>query len=98
MAESRSLSKSTYVQGLQCAKLLWFRYNAKDKLQAPDDGQQATFDQGREVGDLAKELFHGGIEVVCDHRDYDAVLAESKRLLAQRRPLFEAGFSYDGGF
>jgi hypothetical protein len=38
------LSKSTFLMGRQCSKLLWFRYNAKDQIPAPDEGQQAVFD------------------------------------------------------
>ena len=58
-----SLSKSTFLMGRQCSKLLWFRYNAKDQIPAPDEAQQAVFDQGHEVGELAQQLFPGGIEI-----------------------------------
>ena len=92
------LSKSTYLLGVQCPKLLWFRYNAKDQIPAPDQEQQAVFDQGKEVGNLAKRLFPGGLEIECDHSDYDQVLALSKHHLSQRTPLFEAGFTHNGGF
>jgi hypothetical protein len=59
----KGLSKSTYLMGRHCSKLLWFRYNAKDQIPAPDEAQQAVFDQGHEVGELAKQLFPGGIVV-----------------------------------
>jgi len=49
--------------GLQCQKLIWFRYNAKDQIPAPDEATQAVFDQGTEVGELARQLFPGGIVV-----------------------------------
>jgi hypothetical protein len=58
-----SLSKSTFLMGRQCSKLLWFRYNAKDQIPAPDEAQQAVFDQGTEVGELAQQLFPGGMVV-----------------------------------
>jgi len=57
------LSKSTFLMGRQCSKLLWFRYNAKDQIPQPDEAQQAVFDQGHEVGKLAQQLFPGGIEI-----------------------------------
>ena len=38
------ISKSTYLMGLQCQKLIWFRYNAKDQIPAPDESTQAIFD------------------------------------------------------
>ena len=57
------LSKSTFLMGRQCSKLLWFSYNAKDQIPAPDEATQAVFDQGKEVGGLARQLFPGGIVV-----------------------------------
>ena len=57
------LSKSTFLMGRQCSKLLWFRYNTKAQIPAPGESQQAVFDQGSEVGELAHQLFPGGIAV-----------------------------------
>src|SRR5439155_4149240 len=57
------ISKSKYLSGLQCHKLLWHAYNAKHLIPAPDAQQQAIFDQGHEVGQLAQQSFPGGIEV-----------------------------------
>ena len=59
------ISKSTYLMGLQCQKLIWFRYNAKDQIPASDEATQAIFDQGTEVGGLPK----------LEHRQFDAALA-----------------------
>ena len=87
------LSKSKYLVGIQCPKLLWHHYNAKDELPVPDAATQALFDQGHEVGELAKKLFPNGIQVTWD-QGFEEVVAESQRLLAQRKPLFEAGFRY----
>lgn len=87
---SAFLSKSKYLVGIQCPKLLWHHYNAKDELPAVDAATQALFDQGHEVGELAKKLFPDGIDVKWD-QGFEEVIAESQRLLAQRKPLFEAG-------
>src|SRR6266446_1784155 len=51
------LSKSKYLWGLQCHKLLWHAYNAKDLIPERDAATQAIFDQGHEVGALAKQIF-----------------------------------------
>jgi hypothetical protein len=40
------ISKSKYLSGLQCHKLLWFYYNAKDQIPGFDAQTQAIFDQG----------------------------------------------------
>ena len=92
------LSKSTYVQGLQCQKLLWFRYNAKDQLQQPGSLAQAIFDQGHAVGDWAKRRFPDGLEIGVGTKDFDKVIAETQRQLALRKPLFEPAFRAAGGY
>jgi len=54
------LSKSKYRDGLQCHKLPWYDHNAKALIPAPDAATQFKFDQGHEVGELAKKLFPRG--------------------------------------
>jgi hypothetical protein len=36
-------SKSKYLSGLQCHKLLWYQYNAKDQIPQVDAQSQAIF-------------------------------------------------------
>ena len=92
------LSKSTFLMGRQCSKLLWFRYNAKDQIPAPDEAQQAVFDQGTEVGELAQQLIPGGIVVAPGIVNPSEVIAETQKAVQSRRPLYEAAFSYHGGY
>ena len=92
------ISKSKFLSGLQCRKLLWHQYNAKDLIPEPGAAQQAIFDQGHQVGELAKELFPKGIEVTEGARNFDEILQRSLELLTKRRPLFEPGFTFRGGY
>jgi len=92
------ISKSKFLNGLQCSKLLWHAYNAKHLISEPDDSQQAIFDQGHEVGELAKRLFPGGIEVGQGILDIETVLKLSQKAILQRKPMFEAAFAYEGGY
>jgi len=92
------ISKSKFLWGLQCPKLLWHAYNAKHLIPEPGPQQQAVFDQGHQVGELAKQLYPGGIEIAEDITDLDKVLALSKQALNERRPLFEAAFAFNGGY
>lgn len=92
------LSKSTYLMGRQCSKLLWFRYNAKDQIPAPDEATQAVFDQGTEVGELAHQLFPGGIVVAPGIINPSEVVAITQKAILSRQPLYEAAFSYHGGY
>ena len=92
------ISKSKFLSGVQCSKLLWHQYNAKHLISEPDAAQQAIFDQGHEVGELAKQLFSDGIEVAEGIQDFDEILQRSQELVSARRPLFEAGFTHNGGY
>jgi hypothetical protein len=92
------VSKSKFLWGSQCRKLLWYAYNAKEEIPGPDAAQQAIFDQGHEVGELAKSLYPGGIEVGADVTDFEQVLQKSLEAAKGRLPLFEAGFVHNGGF
>jgi len=94
------VSKSRYLQGMQCAKLLWSVYNAKHLFPAADDSQRTIFDEGKRVGDLAKQLFPGGIAMSTsvDVDDFGSVIIDTEEALKRRCPLYEAAFVYNGGF
>lgn len=92
------ISKSKFLWGLQCSKLIWTAYNAKHLVPEPDAQTQAIFDQGHEVGNLAKKLFTDGIEVGQGIDDLDEVLRHTQQAVKTRRPLFEPAFSYQGGY
>jgi hypothetical protein len=91
------LSKSKYVVGLQCSKLLWHHYNAKEELPPVDEQTQAVFDQGHEVGLLAQKLYPDGITVKWDV-PFGEVIRQSIELLKDKRPLFEAGFMFNNAY
>ena len=84
------LSKSKYLYGIQCPKLLWMSVHEPEKLPKIDEILQHRFDEGTLVGELAKKAFPDGIGIKDD--DFDENLKKSKELLAKRKPLFEAAF------
>ncbi len=90
------LSKSRYLLGLQCPRLLWLHVNEPERIPAVDESTQFIFDQGHEVGNLAKQLFPDGIDIPT--QDFSLNLEESRRLLSTRRPLFEAAFMSNGKY
>jgi len=96
--QSAYISKSKFLWGLQCPKLLWHAYNAKDLIPQPDASQQAIFDQGHEVGALAKKLFPDGVEVGEGVTHLDETMRLTEQALELRQPLFEAAFSAEGGY
>ena len=87
------LSKSQYLRGLQCLKSLWL-YKSRSELRAkPDTLQEALFERGYEVGDLAKELFAGGIEVEFDPNNFNNMIQKTKELIANGvQIIYEATF------
>lgn len=95
---TRILSKSKYLLGLQCDKLLWTHYNAKAELPPVDAATQAIFDTGHVVGALAQTLFPGGIEITGDPKDLEGALLRTQEELPKRRPLFEPAFQYQSAF
>jgi hypothetical protein len=96
MSKQTFLTKSRYVNGLQCSKWIWLSFNDLDKLPKVDEATQHRFDEGHAVGELSKKLFPDGIEVKeqLNHQVNDK---ESRELLIKRKPLFEAGFIHKDG-
>ena len=83
------LSKSRYLNGLQCPRLLWIASNESERIPETDPVTQYIFDQGHVVGDLAKKLFPNDIDIPTDN--FMDNIRQTRLLLEQRRPLFEAG-------
>jgi hypothetical protein len=92
------ISKSKYLNGLQCHKLLWYYYNAKDKIPEVSAGTQAIYDQGTLVGEFAKKLYPDGIEITAEYHDFDKIFRQTRQALEKRKPIFEAGFAYKGAY
>jgi hypothetical protein len=92
------ISKSRFLQGLQCPKLLWNAYNAKHLFPEIATALQAVFDQGHEVGAFAKRMFPGGIEIETGHTDFEGAIQLTQKALRLSRPIFEATLSAHGGY
>jgi len=90
---ARLLSKSKYLAGIQCPRLLWTQVNQPAIIPAVDAATQHVFDQGHLVGEYARQLYHDGIQI--PHDSFMGNIHETRRLLAERRPLFEAGILSD---
>jgi len=82
------------MNGIQCPKLLWLTFNDPSKISEPDESTQFMFDEGHRLGELAKKLFPNGIDIPSN--DFIGNLNQTRKLLKENRPLFEAAFSSDG--
>jgi hypothetical protein len=90
---NKLLSKSKYLNGIQCPRLLWVSVNDKARLPEVDESQQKLFDEGHIVGEFAKKLFPDGIDIVDE--DFGKNLKETKKLIKEDKVLFEPAFMVD---
>ncbi len=88
------LSKSRFVAGWQCPKLLWWKVHEPDAVELqPDKVLQDRFDQGQQVGELARQQFPGGVLIDLPHTAVEERLAATQAALDAGAPaIFEASF------
>jgi hypothetical protein len=86
---SKLLTKSKYLYGIQCPKLLWLAVNRPADIPEPDAATQFIFDQGQQVGELAKRLYPYGIDI--PQESFMDNIRKTSELLESRKTLFEAG-------
>ncbi|MCK5149711.1 DUF2779 domain-containing protein [Candidatus Pacearchaeota archaeon] len=90
------LTKSNYLLGLQCPKLLWVKINDKERIPEPDKLAQQKFDVGKIIGEYAKKVFEDGIDLA--ELGFKKNIDSTKKKLNKKVPLFEAGFLEEGLF
>lgn len=74
-----SLSKSSFIKGLQCDKYLYLHknnYKLKDPLKY---STQAVFDQGNQIGLLARSLFPDGVD--CSPSTHFKIIESVKKTM-----------------
>lgn len=100
MARStRTLSKSGFLRGWQCAKSLYLSAFESDLLAPPDPEAAARMDVGRKIGLLARGLFPGGESAWSHHPfDLEAAVERTRTLVAGRAPaIYEAALATPTG-
>ena len=93
------LSKSRFVSGLQCHKLLWWQVHEPDapELSEVDPATQFIFDQGHEVGRRARQYVPGGILIDVPYTERRRRRDETAAALRDgARILYEPAFEHDG--
>jgi len=91
------ISKSRFVAGVQCLKLLWWKVHepAAPELQ-PDRVLQDRFDQGTLVGEMAREQFPGGVLIDFPHTAWAERIEATQAAIESGAPaIFEASFLTD---
>ena len=92
------LSKSTFMYGCQCPKRLWLHKFQPDVRDEETEEQTAIFQQGTDVGILARQLFSGGVDASpVDTFSYQQSVADTARYISEGHTvIYEAAFQYDG--
>src|SRR5256714_4376046 len=98
--QAARLSKSRFVTGCQCHKLLWWTVHEPNATELePDKVLQDLFDQGRQVGEVARARYPGGVLIDLPHDARAERVAATRKLLDAGAPaIFEATFIADDTF
>ncbi len=88
------LSKSTFIRGLQCEKSLYLYTYYKDLRDPISENQQALFNRGHKVGELAWTLFPDGIDARPANKfNTTQAIRKTENLIKKGTPtLFEPTF------
>jgi len=91
------LSKSRFLAGLQCPKRLYLDCYYPELADLVDRAQQVVFDTGNEIGELARDLYPGGLLLGGERvRHDDAVRKTGKALSDPGVPaIYEAAFTFE---
>lgn len=90
------LSKSRYLSGLQCHLRLWNSCFNRELASEVTPAQQALFNAGHEVGELATRLFPEGVLIREDHFHHEEAVQTTRNILQNPSvsTIFEAAFLY----
>jgi len=88
------LTKSLYMSGLQCPRLLWF--SSRHQLPELSLYDQHKFAQGRDFEKYVKKLFPDGIDL--GNLKHGENIKETQNLIRQGRIIFEACMVYKNFF
>ena len=92
------LSKSTFMRGVKCEKNLYLNKHRKELRDDLTAQQKAVFTQGSNVGELAQQLFPGGIDLTPESfYDFGKSIFKTKQAIAKGEPvIYEAAFICNG--
>lgn len=92
------LSKSTFIKGQQCEKALYYHKHHREWSGGVSAAQEAIFTQGTEIGELAQQLFPGGVD--CSPKstyDFSEAVQRTKAEIEKgTKIIYEAAFQFDG--
>ena len=91
------LTKSSFVDGLRCRRLLWLQHHRSELRRPPTLDERRRLEHGSEVGRRARAEFPGGVLIGGAPFDVGRARRETDAALASDAPaLFEPLFEHDG--
>jgi predicted RecB family nuclease len=95
---TKFLSKSRFMSGQQCELKLWYDAYRRNLATPPSAQQQALFDTGNAVGQLAQQRWPGGVEVGFKPWERKPAIDQTQKLMADPSvpAIYEAAFLHDG--
>ena len=96
------ISKTDFIRGLQCEKMLWLDAHMPEHKIIPPE-VQAKLDAGNEFGDNAMGIFGDFVETTIFREDgrlyFSAMIEKTQALLTENTPVIcEASFTWYGNF
>jgi hypothetical protein len=89
-----NISKSLYIRGLQCHKSLWLKKYNSDVLEASNE---SVLENGNNVGDLACDLYPGGVEIPYEGTSFEDKIIMTQDLINDGvKNIYEATFQFKG--
>lgn len=93
------LSKSKFIIGQQCQKYLWLKDKGIQITNIPDESAKERLRAGNEVGEEAKNLFPGGINIEYHKKDFNKMCEITKEAIRSgNSTIYEASFFEEGVF
>lgn len=92
-----TLSKSTFVRGCQCVKSLYLNKYHKEFQSSISENQESIYEQGKDVGLLARNLFPNGIDAnPQNYFSYDESVKKTELAIKKGDiTIYEAAFLFD---
>lgn len=90
-------SKTKYCNAIQCNKMLWLDINKKEEKE--EINNDSIFENGKEVGEVAKQLFENRIDIKYDS-DLNVMIDKTNKALENHENIVvtEASFLYENNF
>jgi len=97
--DSFYLSKSLFVRGVRCHKSLYLNKYRPELKDAVSADTEKKFEAGYQIGDLAQNLFSGGVIVPYEGLSHNEQIEMTASLISQGcKTIYEATFCYNDVF